>query len=106
MSSVRYQYVSTRRRRYPVTVAYTASEDSGQITITMGASFCHESDRFLRHRGREIAEGRMSRAPFRFSIPFDRTQTNAYGKAVADGLRDFVEQHDHQISVAYSRKRE
>jgi hypothetical protein len=104
MSSVRYQYVSTRRRRHPVTIAYTAAEDSTQITITLGASFCHESDRFSRHLGREIAEGRLSRAPFRFTIPFDRDQTPAYGKTVADGLRDFVEAHDHQISNAYSRK--
>jgi len=104
MSSIRYQYVPTRRRRHPVTVAYTASEDSTQITITLGASFCHENDRFSRHLGREIAEGRMNRAPFRFSIPFDRNQTSAYGKAVADGLRAFVESHDHQISNAYSRK--
>lgn len=104
MNPVRFQYVNTRRRRYPVTVAYTTSESDGQITITMGASFCHETDRFSRHLGREIAEGRMSRAPFRFSIPFDRTQTAAYGKAVADGLRDFVESREHQISVAYSRK--
>jgi hypothetical protein len=104
MSSIRYQYVPTRRRRHPVTVAYTAAEDSTQITITLGASFCHENDRFSRHLGREIAEGRMNRAPFRFSIPFDRNQTSAYGKTVADGLRAFVELHDHQISNAYSRK--
>lgn len=106
MSTVRYQYISTRRRRYPVTVAYTTVEDSGQITIILGASFCHESDRFSRPLGREIAEGRMSRSPFKFSIPFDRTQTTAYGKAVTEGLRDFVESHDHHISTTYSRKRD
>jgi hypothetical protein len=104
MNSVRYQYVSTRRRRHPVTVAYVAAESSDQITITLGASFCHEADRFSRHLGREIAEGRLSRSPFRFTIPFDREQTPAFGKAVADSLRHFVESHEHKISTAYSRK--
>jgi hypothetical protein len=104
MNPIRYQYVTVRRRRNPVTIAYTSAEENGQIVITLGASFCHSTDRFNRIRGRGIAEGRMSRAPFRFSIPFDRTQTNAYGKAVADGLRDFVSSHHHQISATYSRK--
>jgi len=104
MNPIRYQYISTRRRRYPIIVAYTTSEDASQINVTLGASFCHESDQFSRPLGREIAEGRMNRAPFRFSIPYDRNVQNAYGKTVAEGLRDYVENYYHQISVAYSRK--
>jgi hypothetical protein len=103
MSPVRFQYITTRRRRYPVIVAYQTQEESGQILITMGASFCHESDRFSRPLGREIAEGRMHHSPFRFWINFDRTQNSAYGKTVSEGLRNFVESHDHLISVTYSR---
>lgn len=103
--SVRYQYVTLRRRRHPVTIAYTSSESDGQITIRLGASFCLADERFNRSRGREIATGRMSRTPFQFSIPFDRNQTGAYGRAVAEGLREYVTSNAYQISTTYSRNR-
>lgn len=105
LNSIRYQYVSTRNRRHPVTIAYSTSECDlrEEITVTVGASFCHKSDRFNRHRGREIAEGRMNRVPFRFTIPFDRKVTTAYGKTVSDGLRKFFEENEYKISMTYSR---
>lgn len=103
MNSVRYQYVSTRNRRHPVTVAYTTSEKEGSILVTIGASFCHKTDRFVRRSGREIAENRFRAGQvFQFSIPFDRTVTSAYGKTVSDGLRNYVENNDYKISLTYS----
>ena len=87
---IRYQYVSTPRRRNPVTVAYTAREIDSNIEITLGASFCSSRDRFNRPLGRRIAEGRLIRGE---AIVFTGRRDNSnetYGQAVVRLIENFI----------------
>lgn len=105
MSNVRYQYVSTPRRRHPITVAYTAEETDGLLTIRLGASFCHNKDRFSRQRGREIAQGRMMKLSRDLSIPVDRTQSVAFGKLIAESIDSYIQTNARVMSDLYSARR-
>lgn len=45
-----------RTKRYNVTIAYRRQGDN---SVVYGAAFCRPGDQFSKHRGREIALGRM-----------------------------------------------
>jgi len=75
MSRVSFQYLNVNRRRHPAILSYRWEEVDGIVTVFLGASFCHNKDRFNRSLGRQIAEGRMNSRPqiFRFNrneMPF------------------------------------
>lgn len=75
MSRVSFQYLTVNRRRHPAILSYRWEEMNDVVTVFLGASFCHNKDRFNRALGRQIAEGRMNSRPqiFRFSrndLPF------------------------------------
>lgn len=104
MSTIRYQYVPVPRRRHPVTIAYTAVEnvEESKIEISLGASFCHDRDQFNRPLGRTIAEGRLRVVPIKVSVSFDQSKSNAYGRAIAEGLRQLFEFKSREISTFYT----
>lgn len=102
MSTTRFQYVAISRRRNPIIIAYTHDEEGGMIFVTFGASFCHENDRFSRRLGRQIAEGRMNHSPMHFTVPFDGEMS--FGQTITSGIRTYVEENHHHISIGYSNR--
>ena len=46
----------------------SSSNVDGHIRVTFGAAFCNRGEQFARHRGVEIAKGRMEKKPFVFDV--------------------------------------
>jgi hypothetical protein len=101
---IRYQYVTTPRRRNPVTVAYTARETEFGIEITLGASFCSSRDRFNRPLGRRIAEGRLTRGE---AIVFTGRRDNdaeTYGQAIVRLIEDFITSRSTDVMARFCQR--
>ena len=90
MSRTYYQYITLPRRRNPSVTAYQAEESNGSVTIRLGASFCHNRDRFNRTLGRQIAEGRMNSVPRIFSFKRD---DRPFHIQIASMVEDYVRNH-------------
>jgi len=90
MSRTYYQYITLPRRRNPSVTAYQAEESGGSVTIRLGASFCHNRDRFNRTLGRQIAEGRMSSVPRTFSFKRD---DRPFHIQIASMVEDYIRNH-------------
>jgi hypothetical protein len=98
---IRYQYVSTPRRRNPVTVAYTAREIDSMIEITLGASFCSSRDRFNRPLGRRIAEGRLTRGEAIVFTGRRDNDTETYGRAIVRLIEDFIASRSTDVMARF-----
>jgi len=83
------QFVRTPRRRNPVSTAYRAQERGELVFVQIAASFCHSNDRFNRHLGRKIAEGRLSSHPANFA--YVRNVTQNFNAELATEVRKYVE---------------
>lgn len=88
----RFQFVHTRRRRNPVTVAYVVD---GSNTVTLAASFCSPLDRFNRARGRQIAEARLNRSQISFQVVQNDDET--FNQAVSRHINTYIRRHSRVV---------
>jgi hypothetical protein len=104
MNLVRYQYVNVKRRKNPVVVAYSATENNGKIQIVIGASFCNSKDRFNRPTGRSIAEQRLnSSKPVIITGEMDTEMS--FSKTVCAMIRNYIKDHSYDVMQAFCQKK-
>lgn len=95
----RFQFLHLRRRRHPVTVAYTICSTEEVDRISLAVCFCSPKDRFDRKRGREIAEARLNKRNNNRSVTLDieRLEDETFNQAVSRQIRSYVAGNTNDI---------